>query len=165
MLRHKLTSYVDSLFFKRAKGGPLSKPPAGKLYLHSRLGIEGDANANPLVPRQVLLTALDTLRCFYLNLGDLRENIVIGGFDIDQVPSGSVLRIGSSATVRLTFHCEVCKYISTLSIKPIKSLEGRRGFLGVVLQGGAIEVGDPVGVLAERCSEVPDRVLTDSCGS
>ena len=106
-------------------------------------------------------------RCFWLlwrlckrsklQPGDLRENVVVAGLPLDDLPSGSVLQLGDSATVRLTYHCEVCKYIGTLGVKPIQSLENQRGFLAVVLTSGVVCEGDPVRVLARRYDPVSDR--------
>ena len=148
---------VISLFLKTEKGLSLSKSRDGKLSLCARFGIEGDANAGGVGPRQVLLVALETLQAFKLQPGDLRENVVVAGLPLDDLPSGSVLQLGDSATVRLTYHCEVCKYIGTLGVKPIQLLENQRGFLAVVLKGGVVCEGDQVWVL-DRCYDpVPDR--------
>ena len=148
---------VASLFLKSEKASPLSKSRDGTLLLRARFGIEGDVNAGGVGPRQVLLTSLETLHKFKLQPGDLRENIVVAGVPLDDLPSGSVLRLGDSAAVRLTYHCEVCKYIGTLGVSPIALLENRRGFLGVVLTGGAVRTGDSVGVLPARFDPVPDH--------
>ena len=148
---------VASLFLKLEKASPLSKPRDETLTLRARFGIEGDVNAGRVGPRQVLLTSLETLHKFKLQPGDLRENIVVAGLPLDDLPSGSVLQLGASATVRLTYHCEVCKYLGTLGIEPIASLENQRGFLAVVLIGGAVRTGDPVEVLPVRFDPVPDR--------
>ena len=148
---------IVSLFIKAEKGRPLSRPHDGKLSLRARFGIEGDANAGAAGPRQVLLVAMETLHEFKLQPGDLRENVVVAGLPLDNLPSGSVLELGDSAAVRLTYHCEVCKYIGTLGVKPIQSLENRRGFLAVVLTGGVVCEGDPVRVLPMRCDPVSDR--------
>ena len=148
---------VISLFIKAEKGLPLSKSRDGKLSLRARFGIEGDANAGGVGPRQVLLVALETLQEFKLQPSDLRENVVVAGLPLDDLPSGSVLQLGDSATVRLTFHCEVCKYIGTLGVKPIQLLENRRGFLAVVLTDGIVCEGDPVRVLDRCYDSVPDK--------
>ena len=148
---------VISLFVKAEKGLPLSKSRDGKFLLRARFGIEGDANAGGIGPRQVLLVAMETLNEFKLQPGDLRENVVVAGLSLDNLPSGSVLQLGDSATVRLTFHCEVCKYIGTLGVKPIQSLENQRGFLAVVLKGGVVCEGDSVRVLDKCYDSVPDR--------
>ena len=68
---------VISLFIKAEKGLPLSKPCEGKFLLRARFGIEGDANAGCVGPRQVLLVAMETLQEFKLQPGDLRENVVV----------------------------------------------------------------------------------------
>ena len=150
---------VISLFVKTEKGLPLSKSRDGKLSLRARFGIDGDANAGGVGPRQVLLVALETLNEFKLQPGDLRENVVVAGLPLDDLPSGSVLQLGDSATVRLTYHCEVCKYIGTLGVKPIQLLENRRGFLAVVLAGGVVCEGDSVRVLSRCYDPVPDRTF------
>jgi len=148
--------HVTSLFLKLEKGLPLFRPDNGALRLRARFGIEGDVNAGDVGPRQVLFVAMETLREFKLKPGDLRENVVVEGIPLDDLPSGSVLQLGDSATVRLTYHCEVCKYIGTLGVKPIKSLENRRGFLAVVLSDGEIREGDSVRVLSECYDAVSD---------
>ncbi len=150
---------VASLFVKPKKGSPLSEPRNGTLLFRARFGIEGDVNAGDVGPRQVLLTSMETLNKFTLQPGDLRENIIVAGLPLDDLPSGSVLQLGDSVAVRLTHHCEVCKYIGTLGVKPIASLENQRGFLGVVLTGGEVHIGDSVRVLPERCDPVPDRAF------
>ena len=79
---------VVSLFMKIEKGLPLSKPSDGKFLLRTRFGIEGDANAGGVGPRQVLLVAMETLQEFKLQPGDLRENVVVAGLSLDDLPSG-----------------------------------------------------------------------------
>ena len=63
---------VISLFLKTEKGLPLSKSRDGKLLLRARFGIDGDANAGGVGPRQVLLVALEILNESKLQPGDLR---------------------------------------------------------------------------------------------
>ena len=116
-------------------------------------------NASEVGPRQVLLVSAEVLREFKLQPGDLRENIIVDKMDVDGLPSGSVLQIGHSAKVRLTYHCEVCKYIGTLGVKPIKAMEYRRGFLAVVLADGEVRIGDAVRVLDACYEAVPDRTF------
>ena len=126
---------VISLFMKIEKGMPLSRPRDGKFLLRSRFGIEGDANAGGVGPRQVLLVALETLQAFKLQPGDLRENIVVAGLPLDDLPSGSVLQFGDSATVRLTYHCEVCKYIGTFGRKTDSVIGESEGVFGCGVDG------------------------------
>jgi alkylated DNA nucleotide flippase Atl1 len=151
------TGYVDALFSKTAKGQPMISPHNDMLNLRAGLGIEGDINADPISPRQILLVSYETMAAFRLNCGDLRENIVIRNFDLDRLPSGTLLQIGDSAVVRLTFRCEVCKYISTLPVRSIKFLEGRRGYLGIILQDGIVRPNDKVKIVFGRFRSVPER--------
>lgn len=70
---------VTALFLKPAKQAPIVSPETGVLATASGHGIEGDCNAHPLSPRQVLITRAEDLGPFSLKSGDLRENIVIQG--------------------------------------------------------------------------------------
>lgn len=154
----KIIGKVEKIFIKQRPGQPMITPKTNCLTLQTGLGIVGDINANPLSPRQVLLVAQETLDSFGLNPGDLRENIVISGFDINSLPSGSVIQIGAATLIRLTFQCEVCGYISSLPISNPRSLEGKRGMLGTVLLGGTVGPNDTISLLSKRYPEIPHKL-------
>jgi len=148
-------SEVAGLQLKPEKKGIMQV--RSSLNLVERHGIDGDFNAGERRPRQVLLAEEETLQEFGLNHGDLRENIVTRDFDLNNIPSGTVLRIGDTARVRITFTCEVCSYIGTLSIDRPASIIGKRGMLGVILQGGEIRPGDEISDEGVLFPEVPSN--------
>lgn len=112
------------------------------LQLLQGCGIQGDRNAQVGSPRQVLLVDQPTLQAFGLQPGDLQENILIDA-GIEAIASGQILQIGA-ALIRPTFLCEPCAYLETLQKGLAKRIKGRRGWLGMVVRGGAIAPGNPV---------------------
>ncbi|MBN3941255.1 MGMT family protein [Nostoc sp. NMS9] len=110
------------------------------LNLKVNHGIEGDINADPISPRQVLIVRYEDIFDLSIQPGELRENIVVQGIEIDKFIPGSLLTFESGAAIRLTFHCEPCKRIAHL-VESLKSIQGKRGILGVVIKSGQIKVG------------------------
>ncbi len=121
-------------------------------------GIEGNRKCHSW--RQVLILPVSTLQSFRIEKKQLRENIVIDSpLEIHKLESGVVLGLGETE-VRLTFHCEPCKKIKNI-VSPRKIIH-QRGYLGNVLKGGAIRIGDQVSVKQQRYEAIPyelaDRV-------
>lgn len=103
-------------------------------------GIEGDINASPISPRQVLIVRYEDILDLSIKPGQLRENIVVTGIEFHTFIPGSLLTFESGAAIRLTFHCEPCKRIAHL-VESLKNIQGKRGILGVVIKSGKIQVG------------------------
>lgn len=103
-------------------------------------GIEGDINADAISPRQILIVRNEDILDLSIQPGDLRENIVVTGIEFDNFIPGSLLTFESGAAIRLTFHCEPCKRIAHL-VKSLKTIQYKRGILGVVIKSGKIQVG------------------------
>ncbi|WP_375513862.1 MGMT family protein [uncultured Nostoc sp.] len=112
-------------------------------------GIEGDINADPISPRQVLIVRYEDILDLSIKPGELRENIVVTGIEFDNFIPGSVLTFESGAAIRLTFHCEPCKRIAHL-VESLKSIQGKRGILGVVIKSGKIQVGSSFQIQANK---------------
>ena len=116
-------------------------------------GIEGIVYCLPL--RQVLIVPTQSLTEFNLKRGDLRENIVVDGFDLHKLESGTVIQIGS-VRIRLTFHCEPCRKLA--DIVSLKKITHKRGILGNFLNNGVIKVGDAVVVCDKSFDAIPYRI-------
>ena len=118
---------------------------------------DGIHNAVTTAPiRHVLIVPRSTLVDFGLQLGDLRENIVVddtGIGDIHDLPSGTVLGI-NGVLIRLTVHCEPCGRLAHVLANP-KSVEHKRGYLGTFLTGGELHIGDPIRVRGKQYEAVP----------
>ena len=141
---------VTNLFVKHAHGTPVA--PVRELVF-SPQGLAAGVRCSPL--RQVLITSRGVTRDCGIRPGDLRENIEVDLDHLYELPSGTVIRVGT-ALIRLTFHCEPCKKI--LHLVALDEIVHRRGYLGCFLNSGTIAHGDPVTVTDERLESIPYAV-------
>ncbi len=110
----------------------------------SDFGLEGDRHAKRGGPRQVLLADIETLRDHDLPPGVIKENITIEGLDLASAEPGQVFFIGDQVTMEVTGECVPCSRMDEIRAGLQEELEGRRGILAMVLNGGALRVGDAV---------------------
>lgn len=139
-------------------------------------GVAGDAHAgvtvqhrsrvarDPTQPnlRQVHLIhqeLLDELEAdgFTVPAGGLGENITTCGVDLLGLSTGTVLRLGATATVRVTGLRNPCRQIDgyqpgllgrVVDRDASGAIVRRAGVMGVVLRGGLVRPGDPITVAA-----------------
>jgi MOSC domain-containing protein YiiM len=106
-------------------------------------GFEGCTHARPGSKRQVLLVDRETLEAMHLSPGIICENITTEGIDVNRLQVGQVLSIG---TVRLevSMICAPCELMEKIRPGLQKELEGRRGMLCRVIEGGSIRRGDEI---------------------
>jgi len=126
--------------------GPRKKEPmvpSPTLTLIENLGVEGDHHARPRSSRQVLLMAEENCDAFGLGPGEVRENIVTRGLDLQNLPAGALLEIGAAA-LEITKDCEPCSFIDGLRPGLRAQMDRRRGMLARVVRGGDIRVGDEI---------------------
>ncbi len=138
---------VTNLFVKRRHGEAMQAVAA---FQHDTSGIRDGVACAPF--RQVLIAARSVLADCGLKPGDLRENVVVDFDDLYDLPSGTVVRIGT-ALIRLTFHCEPCKKI--LKLIEFERIEHKRGVLGCFLNEGTIAVGDRFSITERRFEPIP----------
>lgn len=132
-----MSAKVTHLFVKRANGTPVE--PVSELTVSPDEGILGGVPGPKL--RQVLMLSRESLDRFDLKPGQLKENILIEGCDVQLLESGTVLSIGT-AKIGVNFHCEVCHKIK--DIANTRQIQHQRGVLGTVVTEGIISVGDEV---------------------
>lgn len=158
----------------RDEGHRFSKPILPAIRLLSGLGVEGDAHCgktvkhrsrvkvDPTQPnlRQVHLIHAELFeelagKGFSLRPGDMGENITTRGLDLLALPAGTRLRLGSDAIVEVTGLRNPCVQIEAFRPGLLKAVLGRdadgnlirkAGIMGIVLQGGEVRAGDPIGV-------------------
>jgi MOSC domain-containing protein YiiM len=158
----------------RSKSHSFSKSPEMSIHLLKGLGVEGDAHmgetvkhrsrvrVDPTQPnlRQVHLVHVelhDELKAggFKVHPGDIGENITTSGIELLGLPTGTVLRIGKSAVIRITGLRNPCTQLDgfqqglTAAVLD-RDAEGRvmrkAGVMSVVLEGGEVMPGDPIAV-------------------
>lgn len=151
-----------------------SKQTVAEITLVEGLGVEGDAHAgatvkhrsrvarDPTQPnlRQVHLLQAELLaelaaRGFVVPPGGIGENVLTEGIDLLDLPTGTRLRLGDSAIVEVTGLRNPCAQLDRFQAGLMKAVLDRAadgtlirkaGIMGVVRRGGAVRVGDAVGV-------------------
>ncbi len=151
-----------------------SKPVRDVIRLIAGLGVEGDAHAgetvqhrsrvarNPSAPnlRQVHLIHAELhdeldLRGYRVAPGDMGENVTTRGIDLLALPVGTRLMLGPAAVVEVTGLRNPCVQLDGFQPGLMKAVldrdaEGRlvrkAGVMAIVLAGGEVARGDPIGV-------------------
>ncbi len=135
---------ITNLYIARIKG--TASDPVQEATVLSGLGLEGDRSAFEGSVRQVLFMDKETLDEFGLAPGQVKENITTAGLDLSQTKKGEVFFIGDEVTMEIVGECEPCGKMDAIQPGLLSKIDGRRGMLAKVLNGGAIKVGDSVTV-------------------
>jgi MOSC domain-containing protein YiiM len=162
------------LAVSRSGSHSFSKPTANAIRLIAGLGVEGDAHQGETVKhrsrvardpnqpnlRQVHLIHAelhDELRAagFTVAPGDMGENVTTSGVDLLGLPTGTRLRLGHSAVVEITGLRNPCAQLdgfqdglmaAVLDRDAEGNLVRKAGVMAVVLSGGDVRPGDPIGI-------------------
>ena len=134
---------VVGLFVSPERGSGRSEPRERVLAIESH-GLEGCAHANP-PRREVLLASREHLEAVGVEPGAIRENVTVQGVDVEQWPVGQRVRVGE-ALLEITMVCDPCHKMDQLRPGLRTEIDGRRGMLAHVVEGGEIALGDQVTV-------------------
>ncbi len=110
------------------------------------LGLEGDAHAKKGSARQILLMDEETLTAFGLDPGRVRENITTRGIELKTLAAGTRVKLGG-ALLEITKPCSPCAFIEDIRPGLRAEMEGQRGMLARVIEGGEIRVGDAIEII------------------
>lgn len=149
-----------------------SKTPALGIRVIAGSGVEGDAHSGATTQhrhdrryapdrpnlRQVHLIDVALFAELYaigfdLNPGDLGENISCTGIDLTELPTGTILHVGSSARLQLTGLRAPCVLIDRFKPGLREGVESkgdlrkpylRRGVMSRVLRTGSIQASDRI---------------------
>jgi MOSC domain-containing protein YiiM len=105
-------------------------------------GLEGCAHANP-PRREVLLVSEEHLESVGVAPGAIRENITVSGANVHDWPVGQRVKIGG-ALLEVTMVCDPCSRMDELRPGLRAELDGKRGMLAHVVEGGEIALGDSI---------------------
>ena len=133
---------ITNLHIARIKETP--SDPVQEATAISGIGLEGDRSAFEGSKRQVLFMDKETLDEFGLTPGQVKENITVTGLDLSQTKEGQVFFIGDEVTMEIVGECEPCAKMNAIRPGLLNQLNGRRGMLATVINGGPIKVGDPI---------------------
>jgi MOSC domain-containing protein YiiM len=135
---------VAGLFVSPARGSGVSTALERARAVAGH-GFEGCAHANP-PRREVLFASTDHLDAVGVEPGAIRENVTVAGADVQSWPVGQRLRAGE-AVFEITMVCDPCHKMDELRPGLRAELDGRRGMLARVVEGGDVAVGDELELL------------------
>ena len=135
---------VAGLFVSRARGSGVSTA-LDRVRAVEGHGFEGCAHANP-PRREVLFASEDHLQSVGVEPGAIRENVTVEGADVQSWPVGQEVRIGQ-AVFEITMVCDPCHKMDELRAGLRAELDGKRGMLARVVEGGEVAIGDELELL------------------
>ena len=129
------------------------KTDIGQGLLVKGFGLEGDAHGGDW-HRQVSLLATESIAKMQaaglaVGPGDFAENLTTRGLELCTLPIGTRLRVGATALLEITQIGKICHERCAIFYQAGDCVMPREGIFAVVLQGGAVKVGDVIAVLAE----------------
>lgn len=135
---------VSALFVSPGRGSGASTPLERSRAIAGQ-GFEGCAHANP-PRREVLFASREHLDAVGVEPGAIRENVTVAGADVQSWPVGQQVRVGQ-AVFEITMVCDPCHKMDELRPGLRAELEGRRGMLARVVEGGDVAIGDELELL------------------
>jgi hypothetical protein len=151
-----------------------SKGTQDSIRLLARLGVEGDAHLGETVkhrsrvavdPSQPNLRQVHLIHAelhdelqvagFAVSAGQMGENITTRGVDLLGLPTGTRLRLGDMAMIEVTGLRNPCVQLDRFQPGLMAAVLGRdehgklirkAGIMGIVLVGGEVRPGDPIGI-------------------
>ena len=130
---------VTALHIARVKGTPSDPVQSAKAL--SGQGLEGDRSCRADNTRQVLVMDQETLDKFDLAAGVVKENITTRGLNLVDAKAGQVMFIGDEVTLEFVGECIACEKMNNIRPGLLEDIQGRRGMLAMVINGGDIKVG------------------------
>ena len=140
----KSTGTITNLQISAVHGEPMQTKSSVQAI--AGLGLVGEIHAREGSKRQVLLMDEETLKAFGLETGRIRENITTRGIALHQLAEGTRLRAGK-AILEITIPCAPCEFIEAMRPGLRAEMDGQRGMLARVIEGGEICVGDQIEIL------------------
>lgn len=148
----KLVSIVYKPEGEPAKEDGYIRVPLQKALLVAGHGIEGDAKGGGNRHLNIMSAPImDGLaeQGFQTSPGQMGEQLIFSGLDINALAPGTRLQIGTQAQVELTEPRTGCAKFERHQGKLRQEASGRMGMMARVLAGGQIAIGDSVQVLDE----------------
>ncbi|MGI6285745.1 hypothetical protein MHOCP_21200 [Moorella humiferrea] len=127
------------------------KKNIGRGMLIANHGLEGDAHAGPW-HRQVSLLAMESIakmqaKGLKVGPGDFAENLTTEGIDLVSLPVGTKLKIGDRVLTEVTQIGKECHSRCAIYRQAGDCVMPREGIFVAVLEGGPVQVGDPIEVV------------------
>jgi MOSC domain-containing protein YiiM len=127
------------------------REPAAEAMLLADRGIESDRKSKGGERQLNIMSAaaLAQLRNegFHTGPGQMGEQIILEGIDVDHLPAGTKIKLGLSAIVEVIEPRTGCDRFEHIQGKHKKLVRGRLGVMARVTASGKIAVGDAVSAI------------------
>ncbi|MDX1991235.1 MAG: MOSC domain-containing protein [bacterium] len=129
-----------------------ARVPLERANLRLGKGIEGDQNGKHPT-RQINIMSTQTLAAlqaegFKTGPGQMGEQMIVEGLDIDALPEKTRLQLGEQAVVEIVKPRTGCQRFEQIQGQSPKQAANRMGMLAKVVIEGEVRVGDAVRVVA-----------------
>ncbi len=141
-----MTAALAAIHMAAAHGAPMERRDV--IQVIADFGLEGDRGARQGRLGQVLLVPVEVLDRLDLLPGMVRENFTTRGLDVMALRPGQQLKVGV-ALLEVSKEAHPCEVMDRVRPGLRKQLEGQRGMLCKVIEGGMVAVGDDI-TLMER---------------
>jgi MOSC domain-containing protein YiiM len=133
------------------KKGTRKAPISSGVFIED-YGLSGDAHAEQGIRRQVSLLAEASIEKMKklgieVGVGDFAENLTISGLDLHRLPPGTRLQAGSDVLLEITQIGKACHKGCAIFEQVGTCIMPKEGVFARVIQGGIVNVGDPVEVI------------------
>jgi len=132
---------VVGLFVSPARKSGRSEARERVLAIENQ-GFDGCAHANP-PRREVLLASKEHLDEVGVEPGAIRENVTVEGADVQSWHVGQRVAVGG-ALLEITMVCDPCHRMDELREGLRAEIDGKRGMLAHIVEGGEIALGDSI---------------------
>lgn len=141
------TGTIRALLLAQERQTPMLRVPQAEAV--EGRGFVGDRHGKrkPNGKRQLLLLDEASHRSLGLGVGVLKENVVLAGVPLEELPAGQRLALGEQVVVELTGPCVPCSRLERIRPGLLSESWGQRGQLAQVLRGGQVREGDGVRLL------------------
>lgn len=147
---------VVSISISEKKG--MKKTPINKAKLIEGFGIEGDAHGGKW-HRQVSLLAEESINKMKelgldVDYGSFAENITTRGIELNQLPIGTLLKIGEDVLLSVSQIGKECHTRCAIYHQAGDCVMPREGIFAYVLKGGEIKAGDKIEIVENYTAAV-----------
>lgn len=137
---------------ERKPADRFARVPLESAVLVASQGIDGDQKATRGKRQLNVMFAEQASQLrnegFRTSPGELGEQIVIAGLPLEEITSGTRLRLGDAAVIELGELRTGCSRFEHIQRRPPSAVVGRLGYMARVITGGKIAVGSPASIEA-----------------
>ena len=135
-----------------------ARQPLDEAELVAGYGIKDDRKGGH-PKRQLNVMAAETLdqlerEGFQVAPGQMGEQIIVSGLDVDVLPQNTRLRFGETAVIEVIEPRNGCDRFEHIQGSPVSQSTGRLGVIARVISGGVVRPGDAVQIMTTEDAHV-----------